>query len=326
MLHPFMHAPVIEPARTITPYPPQKPQRPRVWTVFVTWLLASFVGLVASFSAFVIVGVALGVVMGAQGLDAATIQARVTQFVQQPLLALLLSLVPFQLGILATAMLAARMSPRPLKERLGLLPVSGQPVSRLKVATMGAFTLSAALGSAIALSLVLGAPPANAISTTITDGSWLAIALMSLLLSMLPAVVEEIVFRGYIQRRLLERWSPSMAIGVSTVLFAIMHADSLQHVLAVIPLGVVTGLLAWRTGSIVPGILLHAVHNAGAVAFGAVLRFASPHLSEDATGMIVIAMVILLGLAGLPVVVSLLRTPRQDAELPAIGTVQAEPA
>ena len=61
-------------------------------------------------------------------------------------------------------------------------------------------------------------------------------------------------------------WSPAVAIGVSTLLFAVLHFDSLQHIIDVVPLGIVTGLLAYRTNSVRPGMLVHGLHNAGAVA------------------------------------------------------------
>ena len=85
---------------------------------------------------------------------------------------------------------------------------------------------------------------------------------MVLLISLLPAVFEELLFRGYLQRRLLERWSPVVAIGISSILFALIHADSLQHICAVLPGGIFYGIVAYRTRSIWPTIVMHALHNA----------------------------------------------------------------
>ena len=54
-----------------------------------------------------------------------------------------------------------------------------------------------------------------------------------------------------------------------------MHFDSLQHIVAVIPLGVLTGLLAHKTNSVKPGMLVHGVHNVAAVGLGAALTAAA---------------------------------------------------
>ena len=105
-----------------------------------------------------------------------------------------------------------------------------------------------------------------------------------------------------------------MAIGVSTLLFAIIHADSLQHVLAVVPLGIVTGLLAHHTGSIRAGMLVHAIHNAGAVGFGILARLLSPHLGDDGAGLVLIGVVVALGLVGLPAMIALLRRTEPSGE------------
>jgi membrane protease YdiL (CAAX protease family) len=38
--------------------------------------------------------------------------------------------------------------------------------------------------------------------------------LLSIILSVIPALVEESLFRGYLQRRFLQRWSPAVAISL----------------------------------------------------------------------------------------------------------------
>jgi membrane protease YdiL (CAAX protease family) len=291
-------------------------RKPRIWTTFVTWLVALIVGYLAVIAAFVTVGLGVGIVMGAQGADGAAIQARVQQVIQQPVLALMLSLLPFQLGMAAVVLLAARRSKEPLKERLGLLPQAGQTVGALRLTALAAFTTSTAFATVIGSSMLLGEVPTNPISSAINDSSWPTLTLISVVLSLLPVLVEEIMFRGYIQRRLLLRWSPAVAIGVSTLLFALMHSDSLQHMVAVIPLGIVTGLLAYRTNSVKPAMLVHAIHNAGAVGIGAMGRILTPVIGDEGAGMVIIGMIVLLALIGLPAIVALLRRSPTQVSLP----------
>lgn len=305
----------MEPRRKTLPAASSQVQKPRVWTVFAVWLAATLGGMIAVVACAFTFGVVAGVVLGTQGMDPATISARVQAMFQQPLLALIVSLVPFQCGAFAVVLFAAWRSNEPLKQRLGLLPQSGCLYGGFRLASMGAFTISAALLATIGTSVFLGPPPTeNAINGVLTDGSWWMVMLLGVILSTIPAVVEEVLIRGYMQRKLLRRWSPAVAIAVSTLLFAVMHFDSLQHVIAVIPLGVVTGLLAYRTNSVKPGMVVHAVHNATIVGVGAALTAATPFLSEANLGLLVIGSIAGLSLIGLPAVVSLLRGTKPAVE------------
>lgn len=286
--------------------PPAEPaaDKPRIWTVFVTWFVAALVGQIAVIAMFVFAGATVGLVLGAQGVEPGAITQRVTAALTQPIPALLLSVVPFQLTLLLTVVLVARRSKTPLRDRLGLLPPKGREFGGLTLAGLAAGTLSFALAIAIGMSLLIGLPGANG-AATVSDGSWLGLTLLTVVLSLLPAVVEEIFFRGYIQRRLLQRWSPAAAIAVSTALFAVLHCDSLQHVLSVIPLGIVTGWLAYRTNSVKPGMVVHAIHNAGAMAFAGVAKVLIPGLGNEGAGWVILSLIAALGVASLPALLAL---------------------
>jgi membrane protease YdiL (CAAX protease family) len=73
-------------------------------------------------------------------------------------------------------------------------------------------------------------------------------------------VCEEFFFRGLLQRALMTRLEPPMAIVVSAVVFSGFHLDPVG-LLARFELGVLFGLLAWRSGSVWPGIAAHAANN-----------------------------------------------------------------
>ncbi len=78
-----------------------------------------------------------------------------------------------------------------------------------------------------------------------------------LALAVLSAVTKELAFRGFILTGLRQRFRPWTAIAISSLLFAAFH----MNVFAMAPaflLGVVLGVLAVRSGSVVPGIVLHA--------------------------------------------------------------------
>jgi membrane protease YdiL (CAAX protease family) len=82
------------------------------------------------------------------------------------------------------------------------------------------------------------------------------------LLALMPAVCEEVFFRGMLQRAL---GTTSVAILVSGVAFALFHLDP-HHAAAVLPVGLFMAWLAARTGSTFVPIAAHLTNNTLAVA------------------------------------------------------------
>lgn len=84
--------------------------------------------------------------------------------------------------------------------------------------------------------------------------------------ALVPAVFEELFFRGFFLSSMRTRLSDAQAVLLTAVAFAAFHVV-VRHYLAVerfLPsflLGLVLGWLCVRTGSLFPGIVLHAAHN-----------------------------------------------------------------
>lgn len=81
-----------------------------------------------------------------------------------------------------------------------------------------------------------------------------------ILISVLPGFVEEMFFRGYIQTRLVQRWPSWQSVVLCSFIFAAYHMDPLQSV-ALIPLALWLGFLAYRVGGILPSITCHLFNN-----------------------------------------------------------------
>ncbi|HLN28080.1 MAG TPA: ABC transporter permease subunit/CPBP intramembrane protease [Gemmataceae bacterium] len=86
--------------------------------------------------------------------------------------------------------------------------------------------------------------------------SWLYLVVFALL----PAICEELAFRGFILSGLRRRFAPWTAILMSSFLFAIYHMNVFQALPAFI-LGVVLSLLTIQSGSTLPAMLLHLLYN-----------------------------------------------------------------
>jgi sodium transport system permease protein len=81
-----------------------------------------------------------------------------------------------------------------------------------------------------------------------------------LILAVLPAVCEEVVFRGFVFAGLLENKGVLRAVIGSAVLFGLSHGV-LQQTVCATATGLLLGWLAYRTAGIACTCLFHVIHN-----------------------------------------------------------------
>jgi sodium transport system permease protein len=98
-----------------------------------------------------------------------------------------------------------------------------------------------------------------------------------LLFAVIPAICEELAFRGFILSGLERSQAPRTAIIMSALLFGFMHVliSLFQQLFNATLLGLILGVMAVRSRSILPGIVFHMMHNGLAVALGTWLAGAS---------------------------------------------------
>lgn len=90
--------------------------------------------------------------------------------------------------------------------------------------------------------------------------------LLFVLSTVFMALVEEIFFRGYLWEALAGKLPVLATILTTAVLFSLAHVVTggplgMERLLPGLLLGLVIGALRARSGSVLPGMLLHAVHN-----------------------------------------------------------------
>jgi sodium transport system permease protein len=84
--------------------------------------------------------------------------------------------------------------------------------------------------------------------------------------AVVPAVAEEFFFRGFALSAFQSKLSPLRSVLCSSLLFGLFHVIggnilSIEKLLPTIILGLALGLVAVKTNSLWPGMLLHALHN-----------------------------------------------------------------
>lgn len=80
-------------------------------------------------------------------------------------------------------------------------------------------------------------------------------------IALMPAICEEVAFRGFILTGLRKLESPWKAIGLTALLFGLTHIALQQSVMATLT-GVILGWIAWHSQSLLPCVLFHFTNNA----------------------------------------------------------------
>ena len=89
--------------------------------------------------------------------------------------------------------------------------------------------------------------------------------LYALLLILVTVIIapfcEEVLFRGFLQQFLENHWKDvTKAILITSMFFAAFHMNP-GWIIQIYLLGIILGYLAWKTGSIFPGLILHSLNN-----------------------------------------------------------------
>lgn len=182
----------------------------------------------------------------------------------------LVLVLPGQATFFAAAWLAARRAKEGASARLGL--VRGRATTARAVLFCLAGTMGVQWIASVAVGLLFGEPSEQmrAMWRMLSTPTGIPALAIGLLISVVPGVCEELVFRGLLLRGLLLHRSALVSIAIAGALFALAHGE-VQYALAVLPLGLWLGFVAWRTGSIRLAIACHAANNLSAFVFGRML-------------------------------------------------------
>lgn len=232
--------------------------KPRLWTVFVTTLSAALLYLGVALASGFIIGIDFFTRSGGDlsKLSQDEVVKLFSAYVfAHPALVFFL-LIPGHIALLGIAIFAAIRSPVPFVSRLSLTRPSWPwwvTVAAVLAAPFVSFLWSILRSGFVDSNQFM--EMFVKMSRSMTDGFGIGVSLLCFAVA--PAFSEEWLFRGYVQTRLAQRWSPWLAILVSSLLFAVIHLDPV-HVISVFPIGLWLGYISWRSGSIIPAMLAHA--------------------------------------------------------------------
>ena len=118
------------------------------------------------------------------------------------------------------------------------------------------------LGAALAWLAVLRAAGPELDADELGDlRAELGIAMTLFTVALCPAIIEELAFRGLLQGRIAALWGERQSILLTGVAFALGHGVTAASPLH-LGLGLYLGSLRARSGSLLPGMVLHFCYNA----------------------------------------------------------------
>lgn len=162
-------------------------------------------------------------------------------------------------GALAAAILSVKAFA--LKGYLPKLSFKGikQPVQWLFLPVFLGGGILCSIITALIKNAAAGVISLKAAPSFVLPTGFFALLIYFIAICVLPAVLEEIFVRGYLQGMLM-RWGPWFGIIVSSVLFTLLHPD-ITSMPGIFLLSVLLGIAAYCTGSILPTIVLHLANN-----------------------------------------------------------------
>lgn len=116
-----------------------------------------------------------------------------------------------------------------------------------------------------ALNMCIPLPNWFEVTFTQMMGTWIGF----LAIVLIGPVMEELLFRGWIMRVLLERTTPTKAIVYSALIFGLIHMNPVQIVYAGL-IGLILGWLYYKTGSLIPSIVMHIAANGASFVISAI--------------------------------------------------------
>lgn len=112
--------------------------------------------------------------------------------------------------------------------------------------------------------LLLGAPPDSMKNVEKELAEMVKHICIIPLLTLLPGICEELLFRGLLVTAFARRLSPLVSVLIAALFFALMH-DWPWRFFSQFFLGIVLGLVLIRCQSVYPAMVLHACYNLGII-------------------------------------------------------------
>ena len=163
-----------------------------------------------------------------------------------------------QLILLAVPLFLVIYTKRDVKKTYGFARTGAVNYLGSAVLIAGAVLVNLVIAIGLAYVFPESAGNVETVFGDIMSGNVLAVLLV---VAVAPAVCEEMLFRGVILHSLQARYRVPSAIAVTAILFGLYHMSVIKFIPTGL-LGLLFCIVAWKTGSIYPAMLMHFINNA----------------------------------------------------------------
>ncbi|MGC4090956.1 MAG: CPBP family glutamic-type intramembrane protease [Polyangiaceae bacterium] len=268
--------------------------RQAIWAWLLGLALLQFAGLV-----LVVAAAAIG---SAEGLKPDAAWALLTDPVASPLVTsptwIAANIVLNEVALFGLMFFWRRRLSVPLRVVVPMRRFSFRALLGAMLLPFGFAPLAEVFGELTQRFLKLGLPAERLVLTLSRGTSTELFVLTVASVALLPALVEEAMFRGFVTAS-FQRFSPLVKLLVPSLMFGVFHLEPAQ-VAGTSVLGVAFGLVRLYTSSIWPCMLSHFVYNAGILMEARWLSRVDPHVISwgrvgFGLGLAVAAYVLLVG-------------------------------
>ncbi|MBO6114263.1 MAG: CPBP family intramembrane metalloprotease [Lachnospiraceae bacterium] len=166
-----------------------------------------------------------------------------------------------QLLILVIPLLVALYTKKSLKKTYRINSCGIKHIIGGIIMMVGAIFIGVVLTSIVGALFPSSASEANELQNSLIGDNIISTLFV---VAALPAICEEMMFRGYVLTAFEHKFKPKTAIFISACLFGIYHM-SIVRFFATAFLGYVICYAAYKSKSIIPGMIMHFINNAVSV-------------------------------------------------------------
>lgn len=168
--------------------------------------------------------------------------------------------------IIVPALIFSIRNKFPLMKVFRLKPVSREVVA-VSVVIGVAFTIvSDEIDRIVQMFFPLPEPISKAIQESIQIQSASDFIIIVFSAVFVAAVVEEMLFRGFVQTSFENTFDITKAVMATSLLFAVVHFNPWWSI-QVLVFGIILGVMSWKSDSIIPSAIVHLINNGIALLF-----------------------------------------------------------
>ncbi|GAA0180056.1 hypothetical protein SH2C18_28160 [Clostridium sediminicola] len=255
---------------------------------YVKMILKIFAVLCMAFMLQIVVSFGYGVIYSIKALSQGMSQLELTENVQVAIMQNLdiITVISAMLSVLLIFLICLIRRKSFLTE-LKVNKLESRHIKYVVLIGCCAFMFSMGLASLLSLEK-LDQNASESLSNLVTNGSFF-ITLLNV--GIIVPICEEVLFRGYIFRKLYSTIGIKTAIILQALIFSLYHMNLVQALPTFI-LGVLAGIAVYYTNSLWGGIVIHAINNSIAV----LLSHTLPQESDFNMIMSIIFIIIAFGL------------------------------